>query len=107
MSIAIEAVVAWPLVAGLRWGHGPRAALAAIVATLLTHWAAWSGFQWLHEHLAYAPTLFLVEGGVIAVEWIAYRLMVPVPATRALAASVVVNASSALAGVALYVLGLA
>jgi len=107
LSVAIEAAVAWPLVAGLRWGHGARAALAAAVATLLTHWPAWSGFQWLYEHLDYAPTLLVIEGCVIAAEWIAYRLVVPLPAAQALAASAIVNASSTLVGVALYVLDLA
>ena len=107
LSIAIEAAVAWPLVAGLRWGHGPRAALAAIVATLLTHWAAWAGFQRLYEHLDYALTLVVVEGCVVAAEWIAYRWIVPLPAGRALLASAIVNASSTLVGVALYALDLA
>ena len=107
LSIGIEAAVAWPLVAGLRWGHGPRAALAAAVGTLLTHWAAWAGFQQLYEQFDYAPTLVVVEGCVIAAEWAAYRLIVPLPAGRALLASAIVNASSTLIGVALYALDLA
>jgi len=107
LSIAIESAVAWALIAGLRWGAGVRGALAAAVGTLLTHWAAWSGFQWLHEDLGYAPTLVVVETGVIGVEWVVYRVLVPLAAARALLASAIVNAASTLAGLAIYALGLA
>jgi len=107
LSIAIEAATAWPLVAGLRWGSGARAALAAAVGTLVTHWAAWAGCQWLMQDLGYAPALVVVEAGVIGVEWIAYRLLVPLPALRALLASAIVNATSTLIGLALYALDLA
>ena len=43
VSIAIEAVIAFILVRGLRWGSGMRAALAATVGTLITHPFVWHG----------------------------------------------------------------
>ena len=41
LSIAIEAAVAAALISALRWGSAARAAAAATVGTLLTHWFAW------------------------------------------------------------------
>ena len=107
LSIMIESAVAAALVGATRWGSLPRAALAAVLATLATHWAVWWSVPWLTPRLGYGPTVAAVEGAVVAVEAIAYRLLVTQRWPRALAVSLAANAASTSFGLALYMLGLA
>ncbi|TWT15624.1 hypothetical protein [Reyranella sp. CPCC 100927] len=107
LSCAIEAPVAAILAWALRWGHAGRAALAATLATLMTHGIAWRAILWLLEGLGYPLAVLLVETGVVAAEAIAYRLIVPLDLRRALAVSLIANAASTGAGLALYAFGLA
>ncbi|HEX2887944.1 hypothetical protein [Vineibacter terrae] len=107
LSIMIESAVAAALVGAARWGSAPRAAVAAVLATLATHWAVWWSVLWLTPRLGYGPTVAAVEGAVVAVEAIVYRLIVTRRWPRALAVSLAANAASTGIGLALYGLGLA
>lgn len=93
-SIAIEGAVAFALVRGLRWGSGPRAALAAAAGTLVTHFFAWTLVLRLVDWLGYGFTVAIVESGVILVESVPYRSIVPLGWRRALLASLVANGAS-------------
>jgi hypothetical protein len=104
LSLALEAAVAFALVCGLRWGSGARAALAAIVGTLFTHPLVWLSLPRLEVPLGYWWALALVEGGVVLVESLPYRLFVPLRWRRALLASLVANAASTGAGLGYYAL---
>jgi hypothetical protein len=102
LSIAIEAVLAFALVRGLRWGGGIRAALAATVGTLITHPCVWYAVPRLEDSIGYASAVALVESGVVLAESVAYRLIVPLPWRRALVASLIANAASTAAGLLYY-----
>jgi len=102
LSIGIEAVVAFVLVRGLRWGGGTRAALAATIGTLITHPFVWSLVPRWEIELGYASALALIESGVVFAESVAYRVVVPLSWPRALFASLVANASSTAAGLLFY-----
>ena len=107
LSIAIEAVVASVMIATLRWGSPERAALAASIGTLATHWLAWLSMLRLMEEMNYALALAIVEAGVIGAESIAYVCIAKLPIGRSLTASFVANAASSGFGLALYALGIA
>lgn len=107
LSVALEAVAAAALLASLRWGSGLRGIAAAALGTLVTHGAAWWSCQELMQEIGYGPALIVVEAGVVGVESIAYRLIVPLSWARAATASAIVNLASTLAGLALYALDLA
>ncbi|HKU95126.1 MAG TPA: hypothetical protein VJR58_07620 [Vineibacter sp.] len=107
LSCAIEAAVAAVLVWRMRWGPAGRAALAAGLATLATHWIAWRSVLWLLDGLGYPAAVLLVETVVVAAEALAYRLIVPLDLRRALILSLAANAASTGAGLALYASGLA
>jgi hypothetical protein len=107
LSIMIEIVVAATLTGMARWGPAQRAALAAALATLATHWAVWCSVLWLMPWFGYWPAVVLVEACVVAAEAVAYRLIVPLGWRRALAVSLAANAASACIGLTLYGLGLA
>jgi hypothetical protein len=104
LSIAIEAVVAFALVRGLRWGGGWRAALSAALGTLASHPVAWPAMLALIAPLGYWAALAVVESGVVLAESVAYRLIVPLRWRRALLASLVANAASTGAGLLYYAL---
>ena len=104
LSIAIEAVVAFVVVRGLRWGGGTRAALAATVGTLVTHPFVWYAVPRLEGPLGYGPAVVLIESGVVLAESVAYRLIVPLDWRRALPASLLANAASTGAGLLYYAL---
>jgi hypothetical protein len=102
LSIAIEAVIAFAMVSGLRWGSGARAALAATVGTLVTHPFVWHTVPWLEGRFDYGAAVALVESAVVLAESIAYRLIVPLSWRRALVASLIANAASTGAGLLYY-----
>jgi hypothetical protein len=102
LSIAIEAVIAFAMVRGLRWGSGARAALAATIGTLVTHPFVWHAVPWLEGRLGYDAAVALIESAVVLAESLAYRLIVPLAWRRALVASLVANAASTGTGLLYY-----
>jgi hypothetical protein len=109
LSLVTEALAALVLLRawGEEWGRATRAALAAVLATLLTHPAAWAATLRLMDAIGYAAAVALVEAAVVLAESLAYRVLVPLPGRRALLASLVANGASAGLGLVLYALGLA
>jgi hypothetical protein len=102
LSIAVEAVIAFALVRGLRWGRGLLAALAATLGTLFTHPVVWTIVPPLETPLGYATAVVLAETGVVLAESVAYRLIVPLAWPRALVASLIANGGSVAAGLVYY-----
>jgi hypothetical protein len=107
LSMVSEAAVAAALVVALRWGNGVLAAAAAIIGTLATHWLAWWAIPHLEAVFGYAPAAAAVETAVVLAESIVYLFMVPLPYRRALATSLLANATSLGLGLAIYALNLA
>ena len=101
LSIGAEAVVAAILVMALRWGSGIRAAFAAVIATLATHWLAWWWMLETMDLLGYGPAFAAIEVVVILVESVAYVVVVPMRTDRALVISLIANSASAGLGLAL------
>jgi hypothetical protein len=106
-SIGTEAVAAACVVAILGWGSTPRAAAAAAVGTLATHWLAWWGVLRLMDPFGYIPAVIGIETGVVLAESVVYFALVPLPLGRALVISLAANCASAGLGFALYALELA
>ena len=102
LSVAVEAVIAFALIRGLRWGDGLRAAAAATIGTLFTHPIVWAIVPPLETPLGYATAVALVETGVVLAESMAYRLIVPLPWSQALPASLIANGGSVAAGLLYY-----
>jgi hypothetical protein len=99
-SIVIEAIVAFAWLRAFGWGNGWRGALSATVGTLITHPIVWRTVPPLEEAIGYGAAVALIEAGVVLAESIPYRLIVPLAWKRALAVSLVANAASACAGIA-------
>lgn len=100
ISAAIEAPVAFLIVRALRWpcrGAG-HAALAAAVATAVTHPQFWEAVFWLSPRIAYWPTVIALEILVVLVEGGLIAWMVGLPLRRALPVSLAANAASFAAG---------
>jgi|SRR5882724_6196707 len=106
VSIISESFVAWILVAALGWGDRWRAALAAAVGTVGTHWLAWGSILWLMEMLDYSIAVAGVEAVVVLIESFAYRWVAALPGRRALTVSFVANGASTGVGLAFYLLAL-
>jgi hypothetical protein len=100
-SIVIEAVVAAALITALAWGHAARAAAAATLGTLITHWFAWHSAPPLMAAIGNIPGFVAIETGVTLVEAVVYRFLVPVGLGRALILSLVANGCSAGTGILL------
>jgi len=100
LTLAVEGVVA-ALIAR-RFGLAPsRAARAAVAGSLVTHpFVWWAHFQLIYDH-GYWTTLALVECIAVFGEAPFYRLA-GASWPRALIVSLLVNASSVLAGLAPY-----
>lgn len=104
LSMLSEAAVAAALVAWLRWGAPARAAGAAVLATLLTHWAVWLLMPRLYGPLGYWGAFALAEAAVVLAEAAVYRLIAVRGAGRALLVSLAANAASAGLGLVIYAL---
>jgi hypothetical protein len=100
-SIVAEATVAAALVATLAWGRAARAAAAATLGTLITHWFAWNSAPPLMAAIGDIPGFVAIETGVTLVEAVVYRFLVPVDLGRALVLSLAANGCSAGAGLLL------
>jgi hypothetical protein len=103
ISVATEAAVAALVVAALRWGSPWRAAIAAVLGTLATHWVAWQSILDLTLSIGYWPAVGLAEAAVVAVEAIIVVVIVGIGIFRALAVTLAANAASLLLGFALYI----
>jgi hypothetical protein len=101
LSMAIEAALAAALSATLRWGSAVRAAVAAVLGTLLTHWCAWTTAPWLMAAIGVIPGFIVVEAVVTMIEAGVYCLVLPTRLGRAALLSLAANAGSAGAGVVL------
>jgi hypothetical protein len=101
LSIGIEAAIAAALIRALGWGRAARAAAAATLGTMLTHWFAWHGSPPLMATIGDIPGFVAVEAGVTVVEAGVYRFLVPVDYGRALVLSLAANGGSAAIGIVL------
>jgi hypothetical protein len=106
LSIAVEAPVATAVVAFVGLGRPSRAALAAVVATLLTHGFAWRGILLASESFDWATTVIAAEVLVILVEAVVYRSLADLSVGGSMATSCVANAASTLFGIGLWRLGI-
>lgn len=104
LSVLSEAAVAAALVSALRWGGPARTAAAAVLATLLTHWAVWLAMPALYEPLGYWGAFAIAETAVVLAEAVVYRLIAVRGIGRALLVSLVANAASAGLGLLIYAL---
>jgi hypothetical protein len=101
LSMLIEAFVAALAMRALNWGAPARAAMIAMVGTLMTHWAVWSFVAQGAPSLDYVSAVIVAEAGAVAVEAIIYALALPVSPARALALSLSANGASFAAGLLL------
>ena len=107
LSLAIEVPVALALAALLRWlqpGQWRRLALTGLAATMLSHPFAWASNRALGALLPFAPRAALIESCVALFEALLYWRLTPMPLRRGLIVSLVANALSFGAGLALYAL---
>ena len=104
LSVAIEAPIAYALVAVTGWScRGPlNAAIAISLATAVTHPQLWAGALWLYPRMGFWPTVVCAEALVVAVEAAIIIWTTGLSARRALAVSAAANGASTLVGVALY-----
>lgn len=103
-SLVIEMAAASALLHFLQWGRPWRGALAACLATLVSHPLVWLVFPETALHLGYWAALAIIEGSVVLGEASAYRLLVPIGRRRALAVSFSANAASTASGLLYYAL---
>jgi hypothetical protein len=106
LSILSESIAAWMLVAACGWGSPSRAALAATIGTVATHWAAWDTIGWLMQSLSYAAAVVTVETAVVLLESLGFRWIVFLSWERAVLASLVANCTSTGLGWTLYIFDL-
>lgn len=103
LTLAVEGVVAAAL--ARLFGLVPlRAAVAAIAGSLVSHPVVWWLFYELVRDIGYWPTFAVVEGFAVASEAPFYRLA-GARWPSAITISLIVNASSVLAGFARHALG--
>ena len=99
LSLLTEAAAA--ALMARRDGAAARAAVTAVLATCATHPVLWDVLWELIPELGYWPAIAIGEVGVVAIETLFYRLLVPLPWMRALAVSAGANAASFGAGLAI------
>jgi hypothetical protein len=104
LSVAIEAPIAFAIVAIRRWPcRGPLdAAIAIALATAVTHPQLWTAAQWLYPRIGFWATAAGAETVVVAVEAAIISWATGLPATRSLALSLLANGASTLIGIALF-----
>lgn len=106
LSVIVEAPVAAAVVAVAGLGRPAGAALAAVVATLLTHGFAWRGILLASESFDWATTVVATEVLVVLVEAVVYRSLADLSVGGSKATSCVANAASTLFGIGLWRLGI-
>jgi len=100
ISAAIEAPVAWLAVRLARWPCRGLldAALAAAVATAVTHPQLWAAAEWAYPRYGFWPSAIGLEAMVVAVEALLIAWMAQLALHRAFVVSVLANLASCLAG---------
>jgi len=101
LSIAVEAAIAAAWIRVLGWGSALRAAVAATLGTMLTHWFAWHGAPIAMAAIGDAKGFVAVEAAVTIIEAAVYWYVVPLSPLRALVTSLAANGGSAAVGVVL------
>lgn len=94
-SITIEALVAGLAARATGWAAPGRAALVAVVATLLTHPFAWNAVLGFAEPETWGTVVLIVEAGVVVVEGVAQAIGSCCGWSRGLALSALANGASA------------
>lgn len=102
LSAAIEAPIAFLVSRLTRWPSrgNLHVAAAAAAATAISHPQFWQAMQWSYERFAYWPSVMVGETCVMLFEAALIAWMAGLRIERALAVSVVANASSFLFGLA-------
>ncbi len=100
LSMAVEAAVAYGVVAWRRWpGRGPASAAFGIaVATALTHPLLWPAALWLYERAGFAAGAIIAETAVVLAEAAIIARIAHLSPRHALVVSVLGNAASVAAG---------
>lgn len=100
LSLAVEAAVAFALVAWMRVpGRGPATAAVAIaLATAATHPPLWHAALWLYERIGFVATALLCEAAVVLAEAAIIARIARLSPRHALMVSAAGNAASAAAG---------
>ncbi len=103
LSAAIETPVAALIVRVARWpSRGPgQTALAAAVATAVTHPQLWAAAQWAYPRFGYGPSLVALEAAVVAAEGALIAWMAGLKPLHAMLVSLGANAVSCAVGLAL------
>jgi hypothetical protein len=103
ISAAIEAPIAALIVRLAHWpGRGAvHAALAAAVATAVTHPQLWAAAEWAYPRFGYWPSVVGLEALVVAVEGLLIAWMAALALHRAMLVSLAANTASCLVGVLL------
>jgi hypothetical protein len=96
LSAAIEAPIAWLVVRLSRWpSRGPlHAALAAAVATAVTHPQLWAAVLWLTPRFGWAPVTLAGEAAVVVVEGLLMAWMAGLRLRHAMLLSLLTNSAS-------------
>jgi hypothetical protein len=101
LSMVSEATAAGG--AALAWRLAPvRAGSAAVAGTALTHWPLWQIYGAVAAALGYWPALLALEGVVVLVEAVVYRLLLRSGWGAALLLSLAANACSTALGLLIY-----
>ena len=105
LSAAIEGTVAFLLVSIMHWPcRGPtHAALAAMLATAVTHPQFWAATLWLTPRLDYWSAIGIGEAVVIIVEAPIIAWAAGLAPARAIITSIITNSTSAAVGILLLV----
>ena len=103
LSAAIEAPIAWLLVRLTRWpSRGAlHAALAAAVATAVTHPQLWAAALWLTPRFGWWPVCIVGEAAVVVVEGLLIAWMAGLSLRHAMLLSLVTNGASFAVGLVL------
>ena len=104
LTLVIEVPVVLALAAARGWARGERGTLAlvAVGANLLTHPLLWFADDLLSGSLEYAPRLAVLEVLVTLAEGFVYAVPAGLGARRGVVTSLVANATSTAAGLAIY-----
>src|SRR6201996_7285418 len=97
-SVAVEAPIAFAIIAITRWPcRGPlNAAIALALATAVTHPQLWTAALWLYPRIGFWPTVAGTETVVVVVEAAIIIWATGLSAAKGLALSALANGASTL-----------
>jgi len=100
ISAVIKAPVAWLIARVTRWPcrGALHVALAAGVATAITHPQLWAAALWAYPRFAYWPAILTLEGLVVLAEGALIAWMADLRIDRAMLVSFIANSASFLTG---------